>query len=70
MSVVQGPIVHKKEGFHPGVQLYPNVSSLKVPNSCHVHKSLNLVLIKEAFPYKSESTLHQRGPLGNTVPKH
>ena len=45
------------------VQLYPNVSSLKVPSSRHVHKSLNRILI-----YKSESALHQRGPLGRTVP--
>ena len=47
-SVVRGPTGHKLEGFHPGVQLYPKVSSLKVPTSRRVHNSLNL-LIKEAI---------------------
>ena len=48
-SVVRGPTVHKWEGFHPGVQLYPKVSSPKMPTSRRVHKSLNRVLIKEAI---------------------
>ena len=37
MSVVRGPIGHKKEGFHPGVQLNTKVSSLKVPTSRSVN---------------------------------
>ena len=32
-SVVRGMTGHKKEGFHPGVQVYPKVSSPKVPTS-------------------------------------
>ena len=48
-SVVRGPTGHKKEDFHPGVQLYPKVSSPKVPTSRRVHKSLNRVLIQEAI---------------------
>ena len=31
--VVRDPMGHKEEGFHPGVQLYPKVSSPKVPTS-------------------------------------
>ena len=38
MSVVQGPKGNKWEGFHPGVQLHPKVSSPKVPTSRRVHK--------------------------------
>ena len=30
-SVVRGLTGHKWEGFHPGVQLFPKVSSPKVP---------------------------------------
>ena len=33
-SVGQGPTRHKWEGFHPGVQLYPKVSSPKVNLHC------------------------------------
>ena len=32
-SVVRGPTGHKKEGFHPGVQLYQKVSSPKMLTS-------------------------------------
>ena len=32
-SVGRGPTGHKKKRFHPGVQLYPKVSSLKVSTS-------------------------------------
>ena len=56
--------------FYSGGLLYPKVSSRKVPSSRRVLKSLNRLLIKRPSLYKSESMLHQRGPLGRTVPKH
>ena len=34
------------------------------------YTSLYRILIKEPSSYKSESALHQRGPLGRTVLKH
>ena len=41
----------------------------EMPTSRRVHKSLNRILIKEAIlVLESESALHQRGPLGRTVP--
>ena len=51
MSVVRGPKDQKYEGFHPGVQLYPKLSSPKVPTSRRVHKSLNCVLSKRLSSY-------------------
>ena len=36
-SVVRGPTVHKLEGFHPGVQLYPKFTLPKVPTSCRAN---------------------------------
>ena len=50
-SVVRGPTGHKEEGFHPGVQLYPKISSPKVPTSRRVYIPLPRPrgLIKEAI---------------------
>ena len=43
-SVVRGQKGHKQEDYHLGVQLYPKVSSQKVPTSCR-----ECVLIKETI---------------------
>ena len=50
-SVSQGRKGQNQESFHPGVELYPKVSSPKVPTSHHINKvnkfkTLNRVLIK------------------------